>query len=252
MVQTLKEFIEERCVGVDRDMFMMMWNVIDGPEWIRLERTFILSSLVTNSDQSAVNNFYRRVLITYRLNIDYTEVLDVNRAIHGSRAKFYNVTKRTFVNLLCTTKTPLASRYLNFLYDLQLLVVQYYKSQYDDCQAAIAEMMNAPAIITYTRSRAIIELEETLELRNKIGVVYFIHEDGDPQFFKIGYTYDLPSRISTLQTGNRRKLVCYKHVYCKYAKELETYLHGLYDNQKISGEWFQISTDNIDQVCMEL
>jgi hypothetical protein len=207
--QTLKEFVDANCIPIDREIFLMMWNVIEGDEWIFLDRKFIKSALTMDISKDAVNRFYLRTLVTYVENLDYKNIEYPSIGKHPPNTKFYSVTRRTFVKLLCTAKTPRVNRCLDYLYEIQNLMVQYYKSQYDDYKSAVNEMMSAPAIVSHTRLQAIIELDRSMVARNNIGLVYFIHEEGDLNFFKVGCTANLKVRISNLQTGSRRILKCY-------------------------------------------
>jgi hypothetical protein len=75
------------------------------------------------------------------------------------------------------------------------------------------------------------------------GVVYFIRA-GDTDQVKVGYTEDLPTRLSTLQTANALSLA----VECQFLTSefvaMEKTLHRCLDQEDrhIRGEWFQIPT----------
>jgi hypothetical protein len=74
-------------------------------------------------------------------------------------------------------------------------------------------------------------------------MIYFITEEGNLDYIKIGFTdnEDVRLRIATLQTGNPRKLILVKAIEGTY--EHEQALHLLFANDKIRGEWFIYSED---------
>lgn len=80
--------------------------------------------------------------------------------------------------------------------------------------------------------------------------VYFIHEDGFIDCFKIGKTSMYPAdRCVQLQTGNPRKLVIYRWIELENHSRVEEYLHAKYASVHIRGEWFHVSKDTIDVEC---
>ena len=83
--------------------------------------------------------------------------------------------------------------------------------------------------------------------RNGKGLVYFIHEEGKFNRFKIGYTTNLEERVLSLQTGNPDLLVVYK-TFENVIQRKETELHQMFVQYHIRGEWFAISTDMIDSI----
>ena len=81
--------------------------------------------------------------------------------------------------------------------------------------------------------------------KNENGLVYFVHQEGDFQRFKIGYTTNLADRLQTLQIGTPDLLVVYKTIK-NVTQAKEKQLHQLFAPYHIRGEWFSISTDMID------
>lgn len=80
--------------------------------------------------------------------------------------------------------------------------------------------------------------------------VYFIHEDGNIDCFKIGKTSMHPAdRCAQLQTGNPRKLVIYRWIELENHSQVEEYLHAKYAPVHVRGEWFHVSKDIIDVEC---
>jgi hypothetical protein len=80
--------------------------------------------------------------------------------------------------------------------------------------------------------------------------VYFIHEEGHIEVFKIGKTEKHPAdRCEQLQTGNPRKLIIYRWIEVVDHTAIEGYLHGKYRDVRVRGEWFYITKDQIDVEC---
>ena len=80
--------------------------------------------------------------------------------------------------------------------------------------------------------------------------VYLIRELGSDGFFKIGITNNLKQRISTIQTGNPRKVEYVDTIKCwsqSQAREIEAFLHGVLNNARANGEWF---LDNVNDVSI--
>jgi hypothetical protein len=97
--------------------------------------------------------------------------------------------------------------------------------------------------------------------------IYFIYEQ--PEFspksfltnidsvkeFKIGESKNPVARCKNLQTGNKRRLVIYKTVFCgtkPAAQALEATIHERYTHKRISGEWYTITKNEIDALCDEI
>ena len=82
--------------------------------------------------------------------------------------------------------------------------------------------------------------------------VYFIHEEGNTEVFKIGCTKLHPSeRLIALSTGNPRRLIIYRWIETENCKQLEEDLHSRFVNLHIRGEWFYLSTEVVDHVISE-
>ncbi len=254
--QTLKQFIEEKTIHIDKDVFEELWNIIEGPEWIPLERQFVKEYFKSGcSGRNIITNFYTDVLIAgYTHGIDYKQrdPTDVERKAGKTcpgNTLFYSTSRKTLITMLCRAKNPKAMRYLEYFYELQNLVVQYYKMQHENSQAALASMMTAPVIVSHTRAQRIKYADIEFEKKQAIGIVYFIHEDMDMSHFKIGCTYQLLVRIRQLQTGSWRILKCYRYIYCSNPYDLEQMLHENFTSQRVQGEWFALDTAQIDEVC---
>lgn len=69
------------------------------------------------------------------------------------------------------------------------------------------------------------------------GYVYIIT---DGEAVKIGMTKDLPSRASSVQTGNPREIVVLQVIQTRYMSAVEDSLHYYYREHHIRGEWFDL------------
>lgn len=72
--------------------------------------------------------------------------------------------------------------------------------------------------------------------------VYLI-SDSNTYNYKIGISNNPERRIKSLQTGNDNKLKIIHKILCEYYSDVEKALHYRYNSNKINGEWFEL-TDN--------
>jgi len=83
--------------------------------------------------------------------------------------------------------------------------------------------------------------------------VYLIScgEDGNKKY-KIGYTRKpINERIKQLKTGNHNDLVVEQIFDSKWGSKIEAILHRNYKYQKISGEWFDLSQNQVDRFLVD-
>lgn len=79
-----------------------------------------------------------------------------------------------------------------------------------------------------------------------MGLIYLINEIGTDNY-KIGITRSNTEkkRRKTLQTGNSIELeTTYIH-QTEYPFKIESMLHFHYINQRVKGEWYELSTDDV-------
>lgn len=93
----------------------------------------------------------------------------------------------------------------------------------------------------------------TAEVLNSplIGGVYFIKNKYN-NAIKIGYTSDIVQRFSQLKASfmqigmiPKLKLICVVLTFAQYARPLESCFHETFAAKRITGEWFDISVDDI-------
>lgn len=78
-----------------------------------------------------------------------------------------------------------------------------------------------------------------------MGYVYLI-TNGDA--YKIGIAVNLQTRITSIQTGNNKKIRLVHSVASKFPGVLESKLHQEYKQFRILGEWFDFATVDIHSI----
>jgi hypothetical protein len=99
------------------------------------------------------------------------------------------------------------------------------------------ELKNLHHIKTYTLTQNKIRLNDEINNHNKLGFVYYIQEELTKNV-KIGYTYNLPNRLISLQVGNSQKLTIVRTINCKNPYATEQKLHKENKKYHIHGEWY--------------
>lgn len=64
-------------------------------------------------------------------------------------------------------------------------------------------------------------------------------------FYKIGYAFDLDSRLTSLQSGNPLVLTVEYARKVKNAQQTEKLLHTRFSNKRVRGEWFFLTDDDV-------
>lgn len=89
-----------------------------------------------------------------------------------------------------------------------------------------------------------------------MGYIYLIENCvGDETNYKIGFTTDLHRRLKELQTGNPGTMNIIKYFETKWNKKLEFTIHRYLSTNNVSGEWFNLSSkdiDNFENMCEKL
>ena len=75
--------------------------------------------------------------------------------------------------------------------------------------------------------------------------IYILESDG---FYKIGVSANINNRIKELQTGNPYTIECVFSRRVPEAYEVEKYIHKLFEQDKVSGEWFEFDDRTLDIV----
>lgn len=66
------------------------------------------------------------------------------------------------------------------------------------------------------------------------------------QFYKIGITFNIDSRLNSLQCGNPYELELVWSAKIKDAIECEELLHGMFEKKRHMREWFKLDKEDIE------
>lgn len=81
------------------------------------------------------------------------------------------------------------------------------------------------------------------------GYVYLVT---DGHYYKIGLTRNEPyKRLAQLQTGTAHRLSMVDYGLYENCADMEKYLHQKYSNKRVSGEWFNLSEDEVKAIRKE-
>lgn len=95
----------------------------------------------------------------------------------------------------------------------------------------------------FVLEQALMELEE---IRTKNTEVYFIW---DGEAMKIGLTTKgANKRIKQLQTGNSKNLEIFRTVKTDNPFVLERFLHDVFGERRVRGEWFSVSSEEVSSL----
>jgi hypothetical protein len=156
-----------------------------------------------------------------------------------NKTKHLILTVECFKMILMMLNTPKVYTIRKHYLMLEKLIFTYMKYQ---ClisglnyRKEIDELKNFPHVKKYSKLQRLNELELKLREQYRVGVIYFIT---DGEFTKIGYTFNLPERLSSLQTANPKELRIKKYYFVQFPYEEEQRLHLKYKSNRIRGEWF--------------
>lgn len=188
-----------------------------------------------------------------KLNI---ETFGEEPKLHGNKQHIL-ITMDTLKELSMTVinrKDPNKSRQKRrYFVAVENLIITYFKYQLtfrqQNIDIIIIDIKSDPIIQQQRRVLANNHVDVLTNTKNKIGIVYFVHLGDDLSHFKIGYTYDMNTRLADLQVGNWERVLLYKFVYSIRPNELETSLHVHFADKRIRGEWFGLTTSEVDQIC---
>lgn len=68
------------------------------------------------------------------------------------------------------------------------------------------------------------------------------------EMYKIGIATDVARRVQHLKTGNPFDINVLLSIKVKSATTLEAFLHALYSDKRVSGEWFDLTVDDIQEI----
>jgi hypothetical protein len=160
------------------------------------------------------------------------------------------ITKKNFKKLCMKMQTKEGENIRDYFMEIENLLLIYLKYQCE-CEKIsynkiIEEIKEMKHIKEYSKIKNEERIKYKEELEKKEGYVYYINEEEDLNYFKIGYTYDVKERLEDLQTGNRRKLKIYYKKLIKKPENEETRLHKKFKKYKILNEWYKININMIE------
>lgn len=82
------------------------------------------------------------------------------------------------------------------------------------------------------------------------GYVYFIKNNSSVDI-KIGVSYNINDRMKSYRTAFSGEIFLIGYIYCENYKELEKEIHNLYKDKRISGEWFNVSVNDVRDVLIK-
>jgi len=87
--------------------------------------------------------------------------------------------------------------------------------------------------------------------------IYLVSSEiNDQKVYKIGITKRaIEKRIKEFKTGNASELLLVNHFNSKWATKIERHLHKYFKNKKISGEWFDLTDEDLKKfkpMCEQL
>jgi len=78
--------------------------------------------------------------------------------------------------------------------------------------------------------------------------IYLIkNEVDDTVLYKIGFSKNPKQRLKELKTGNPNALEIVAEFETKHKRKVETAFHNHYKTQNVSGEWFSLSSEEVDK-----
>ncbi len=109
-----------------------------------------------------------------------------------------------------------------------------------NADAELRELYQLPHNQEYNLLERLRRLDDELEIRYRVGVVYFICEIDRPDIVKIGYTFNLPGRLAELQTAHYKELIVKSYYLTQFPADEECRLHIEHAGSLIRGEWYRM------------
>jgi hypothetical protein len=255
-----KDFVKFNSIDLDAIFVNKMFHNLDNNIPIYMDQTMIeyfgysgklctQTSSVKNLIDTNFLEYQDKLWWTYsdKKYIEYRESLDddfkknypspqIGRGKSNTRHTL--IMPKLFKLMLLMTQSIKGKRIKNYYIDLEDAFLLYFKYQ---CLFDKLEFKKEyPKIFNkkYTRQQAILELDENIQQRYRIGCVYYIQEELTKNI-KIGWCWNLLNRLNNLQTANSQKLSVLKYEICQFPYKREQELHKKYKDYHIRGEWFK-------------
>jgi hypothetical protein len=155
---------------------------------------------------------------------------------------------------ICLMRSKNTRKYANYYLTLEKCVFRYDKltNKFLNKQITIKDILLSQLDLEERKNNntmwKLADIERDVSRKNRMGMVYLI---SDGRFTKVGSTYNLPKRLSSLQLANSDTLKVVGTIYCQDPNWLERHIHKDLDSKKlgIRGEWYNIPATLIKQLC---
>ncbi len=114
---------------------------------------------------------------------------------------------------------------------------EFYKKSY---YLEVKKIYELPHVMESNKLLKLEKLDMEISEKYKVGVIYFICPEDDKNIVKIGFTFNLPDRLSKLQTAHYKKLIVKNYYFTQFPQFEEKRLHKLYAQHNVMGEWFRL------------
>ncbi len=170
----------------------------------------------------------------------------------GVPQKTYTLTPSAYK--MCLIRSRNTDSYSDYYLTLEKCVFRYDKltTKFLNKQITIKDILLSASDMDNRRHNntmwKLADIERDVSRKNRMGMVYLI---SDGRFTKVGSTYNLPKRLTTLQLANSDTLKVVGTIYCQDPNWLERHIHKDLDSKKmgIRGEWYNIPATLSKQLC---
>ena len=131
-----------------------------------------------------------------------------------------------------------------------------YKGNDNTLASVGSENLQKPAIREWIDARLVelmvTDLAQVAKVKrtresNRAALVYLIRAENG--LVKIGKTYNLIRRFNTLNIGSPLDLEILGCIHVENASEVEQDLHARFAEKRVKGEWFSLSTEDLDIIA---
>ena len=244
--------VNHRFLKVDiRFMEESMGYIVQDGEFCVPHTKLIETGVITSNNSMKI----RRLLTesrNFKEGVDYICQVAEEGKKRGSPQKTYTLTPKAY--RMCLIRSRNSDKYADYYLTLEECVFRYdnLTTKFLNRQLTIKYIQLSAADTLSRRHNntmwKLANLEKDISRKNRMGLVYLI---SDGRFTKVGSTYNLPKRLSTLQLANSYDLKIVGTIYCQDPNWLERHIHKDLDRKKmgIRGEWYNINYTSVKQLC---
>lgn len=89
--------------------------------------------------------------------------------------------------------------------------------------------------------------QDLMDAQGFVYVLYLSDSSGD-EFYKIGLSANFPARLATHQCSSPFDVCVACAYYVGNMRSEERYLHSRFQNNRVRGEWFKLSSSDLDEI----